>query len=906
MIGETILHYKIIEKLGEGGMGEVYKAQDTKLDRFVALKFLPSQLTATEEEKARFIQEAKAASSMNHPNVCTIYDIQETSSAETSGVKSDGQLFIVMEYIDGQTLRDRKQNISEKQILDIGIQVAEGLAAAHEKGIVHRDIKPENIIIRKDGIVQIMDFGLAKLKTPGNVSRLTKAGTTMGTIGYMSPEQVQGLEVDHRTDIFSLGVVLYELLAGESPFKGMHETAIMYEIVNVDPQPISIIKENFSPELDEIILECLEKDKDERCQSARELAKDLRKVKKSTGHRKSRVYRTQTFSQDNENVKTKTGVFDVNFKKRLLKNKASLLIISLLAIALLVTIFLLFQSSSTISLKPMHLSLNINEGIALGPFSSFAISPDGSSVVYVVNQANSRMLYLRSLDSFVGKVVPGTEEAHSPFFSPDGKWIGFLTNNEIKKVLVSGGAVIDIRNSTPEIPYLFWGNDNNIYFTPEITAGIYRISSEGGRQESVAEPDVKKGEISYRLPVLLPDDNNLIFTSELGNESVEAKVLVKNLNSGEIKTLINDATYPKYLTDGYLTYVKDNTLFAAKFDVDNISISGSPLPVISEVTTIPQYGFAEMSVSDNGTIIYLPGRALSTERNLVWVNQSGQILKSTDLKRPVEDMNLSPDGKKIAVTIEGTIYSIWIYDIERETLRRLTYNADDRDPLWMPDGKSIVYGSFREGYYGMFLASTEGNQNEIRLRRSKYWQDPFSISSDGRYLLFSELDSLNQEHVAFMELKTGAKPEFFAGLKFESETAVFSSNNKYIAYSAKESDKNEIYVVPFKRPGIKTLVSNNGGIRPLWSPDGRTLYYFQDDKLMKVNVNTGSQFSAGTPTEVFSAKDFFIVTGHFYALVPGTKNFIMIKEKESKYSQNSLNIIPNWDKELISKMTSAN
>ena len=270
MIDETILQYKILEKLGEGGMGEVYKAQDTKLDRFVALKFLPSQLTATEEEKSRFVQEAKAASALNHPNICTIYDIQE----------NEGQLFIVMEYVDGETLRSKKQNLSTKQVIEIGAQAAEGLAAAHEKGIVHRDIKPENLMLTKSGVLKIMDFGLAKLNSPAEASRLTKAGTTLGTIGYMSPEQVQGLDVDHRTDIFSLGVVLYELLAGESPFKGVHETAIMYEIVNVDPQPISTVKEGIDPELDEIILECLEKDKDERCQSAKEARKKFKEIKK--------------------------------------------------------------------------------------------------------------------------------------------------------------------------------------------------------------------------------------------------------------------------------------------------------------------------------------------------------------------------------------------------------------------------------------------------------------------------------------------------------------------------------------------------------------------------------------------------------------------------------------------------
>ncbi len=285
MIGETILHYKIIEKLGEGGMGEVFKAKDTKLDRFVALKFLPSNLTTNEEQKARFIQEAKTASAMNHPNICTIYSIEEYDND-----KGEKQLFIAMEYVEGETLKDKKDSISEKQKLEISVQVAEGLAAAHEKGIIHRDIKPENIMIRKDGIAQIMDFGLAKLQSSAEGSRLTKVGTTMGTMGYMSPEQVQGIDVDHRSDIFSFGVVLYEMFAGESPFKGMHETAIMYEIVNVEAPPISTVKEGIDLELDEIILECLEKDKDDRYQSAKELAKNLRKIKKSTGHRKSRVY----------------------------------------------------------------------------------------------------------------------------------------------------------------------------------------------------------------------------------------------------------------------------------------------------------------------------------------------------------------------------------------------------------------------------------------------------------------------------------------------------------------------------------------------------------------------------------------------------------------------------------------
>src|SRR3972149_5619041 len=357
MIGETILHYKILEKLGEGGMGTVFKAQDTKLDRFVALKFLPSQLTSTSEEKGRFVQEAKAASSMNHPNVCTIYDIQEY----------DKQLFIVMEFIDGVTLRDMKQSLSEKRILDIGIQVAEGLGAAHEKGIVHRDIKPENIMIRKDGIAQIMDFGLAKLYTSSNVSRLTKAGTTMGTIGYMSPEQIQGLDIDHRSDIFSLGVVLYEMFAGESPFKGIHETAIMYEIVNVDPEPLSSIKPGINSEIDSIIFECLEKDPAERYQSAAEIARNLRRIKRESG--KTSVSRR---SIDNISQQSKSHVpKDDKLLKRNLKQKI------ILAASFLIVAILAALISWNLHPEPIK---EVRKFQWSSEYSFFVLSPDGKKV----------------------------------------------------------------------------------------------------------------------------------------------------------------------------------------------------------------------------------------------------------------------------------------------------------------------------------------------------------------------------------------------------------------------------------------------------------------------------------------------------------------------------------------------
>ena len=901
MIGQTILHYKILEKLGEGGMGEVFKAQDTKLDRFVALKFLPSQLTASEDDKARFVQEAKAASAMNHPNICTIHSIEEHNN----------QLFIVMEFVEGKTLKDKKDSLSEKQILEMGIQVAEGLAAAHEKGIVHRDIKPENIMIRKDGIAQIMDFGLAKLDKGSNASRLTKAGSTVGTMGYMSPEQVQGLDVDHRTDIFSLGVVLYELLAGESPFKGMHETAIMYEIVNVDAPPLSTVKEGIDLELDEIILECLEKDKDERYQSAKELAKNLRKVKKSTGHRKSRVYKTQTFAHEADNVKAKSGVFDVNFKKRIIKNKIPISVISILIIALFIMIFLFLNSSSVVSGKPVHLSMIIKEGLALGPFSSFAISPDGSQIVYTVNQTNARMLYLRNINSFEAKPIPGTEGALSPCFSPDGKWLAFWSDEIMKKTLISGGPVTAIFNTanvaTHPLPYLFWGTDNEIYFSLGIAGGIYRIPSDGGQPEPIANTDENKGQGSYRWPVLLPDGKNLMFTAETASGNANSRIMIRSLKNGTTKTIANNAEYANYVKPGYILLIRNNALYASKFDLGDLSLKGSLVPVLTNVTTISQTGQAEFSLSNNGTLLYLPGTTISDDRNLAWVDHSGKILKITDLHQPIEDFDISPDGKKVAVTIEGAAWNIWIYDIDRNTLSPFTYGTDARDPLWTPDGKSIVYDSYRNGYYGLYLSSLDNQGKEKMLIKSNYFVAPYSVSPDGKYVAYAQGDSVNNMNIGLKELEGNAPPKLIAPAPFYQEFPMFTSNGKYMAYASDESGKKEVYVISLIGPGNKIPISTNTGDSPFWSRDSKYLYYyqFQAKKLMQVPVNFGSGFSAGSPKEVFSVP-IWDNTIRPFEEIPGTQNFMSLKAADSGNSRNSLNVILNWDEELKNKLANAN
>ena len=488
MIGQTISHYKILEKLGEGGMGVVYKAQDTSLNRFVALKFLPEHVSASADDTARFIQEAQAAAALNHPNICTIYGIEQ----------ADNKTFIVMEFVEGQTLQEKKSSLSMKQAIDIGIQVAEGLAAAHEKGIVHRDIKPENIMIRKDDRAQIMDFGLAKLR---GASRLTKEGSTVGTAGYMSPEQVQGQDTDHRSDIFSLGVLLYEMLSGQSPFKGIHETAIIYEIVNVDAPPMSSIKPEITPELDAIVLECLEKDPKERTQSASQVAVDLKRARRSSSRtRMSRVMPAIPTAAGSRQMDPVSGSFRISRLQRSLPW-------AILAVVVLAALgwFLFYGSKGTQTVNHLNISAIASQDklIYCSDIPSLALSPNGRLLVYTVSQGGVIQLYARSLDNYEVRALQGTTNGTAPFFSPDGQWIGFFADGKIKKIPVGGGAAEALCDAAG-FRGACWGPDNRIYYSPTFTSGLFSVSAVGGDPTPVTSLDSTKGERTDRWPEVDP------------------------------------------------------------------------------------------------------------------------------------------------------------------------------------------------------------------------------------------------------------------------------------------------------------------------------------------------------------------------------------------------------------------
>ncbi len=748
MIEGTILQYEIIEKLGEGGMGEVYKARDTKLDRLVALKFLPSNLTATESEKTRFIQEAKAASALNHPNVCTIYDIHE----------HEGQLFIVMEYVDGITLRGKKQNYSVKQVVDIGAQAADGLSAAHEKGIVHRDIKPENIMLTKNGIAKVMDFGLAKMNNPAEASRLTKAGTTLGTIGYMSPEQVQGQDVDHRSDIFSLGVVLYELLSGESPFKGVHETAIMYEIVNVDPEPVSAKKEGIDPELDRIIFECLEKDKDERYQSARELSKDLRRFKRDTG--RQRVSRISTVhdqfspasaanatasisaqsydNMDSDNRKSESSLLHALHNPVVLWSGSGILLIAFM----ISLFFLVFGSGGRLDMEikasvlpPQGVTLNNTQG------SNLAISPNGEYIAFVgADSSGTTKLWLRPTNSLAARSLVNVSVEAYPFWSADDKYIAYFDNHKLMKFSLDAGTSLPICDAQSGRGGA-WNAEGDIIFAPTPTGGLYDVPSSGGEPKLLVKPDTAT--LSLRWPFFLPDGKHFLYStqnSQSGSSPTDG-VFVASMGDAKGREILHVSSNSQY-ADGYIFYLRQSILLAQKFDPGNLSLSGEGIPIAENMQYWDVRISGTFSVSQKGTLVYQENNP--DNEKVVLLDANGNILKSLFDKKIFRSASFSPDGRKIAFDsydqIDRTL-DIWTYDIDRNVMTRLTFEqAGHINPIWTADGKEIAYSSNpAKQSFNPYIKNSDGSGDETSLYKSSNPDVVYDFSPDGKYALLGDV-----------------------------------------------------------------------------------------------------------------------------------------------------------------------
>ncbi|HEX9655605.1 MAG TPA: protein kinase [Bacteroidota bacterium] len=885
MIGSAISHYKILEKLGEGGMGVVYKAEDTKLKRTVALKFLPQHLSASEQDKARFIQEAQSASAINHPNICTIHDIQE----------HEGQMFIVMEYVEGQTLRERtKSQITNlKSAIDIAIQVAEGLAAAHEKGIVHRDIKPENIMVRKDGIAQIMDFGLAKLH---GVSRLTKEGSTVGTAGYMSPEQVQGIEADHRSDIFSLGVLLYELFSGQPPFKGVHETALMYEIVNVDAVPISNVNTDIDPALDAIVLECLAKEPDERYQSAKEISKELKRFKRESGkQRASRISQVRPISERRSSDPVPASAV---YKRPTLL----LLLAGFLSVTVVVLVYLQFFSSGSKG-QTIRFPLTLPPNLAI---NTIAVSPDGRTIAFSGSSQGKPLLWLRTLDNITPHSLSGTEQADYPFWSPDGRYIGFFSGGKLKKVDLNGSnpvSICDAANGRGGT----WNAAGLIVFTPNAGGPLYQVPSAGGTPKQLTTLDTIDNEFEHVWPFFLPDGDHFLYVGRKVRDQ-ENPVYLSSVATGTRKAVVNSVANVMYSPPGVLLFVKEQSLLAQKFDIDEGTVSGDPIAVAQDVGYVPLVGKAAYSVSQNGVLATGGGRDVN--RQLTWFDRSGKAIGVLGTPGNFFDIALSPDEKRVATQLwdlQGGNSDIWVLDVVRNQASRFTFATTvEDDPVWSPDGNWIGFSSSKEGAPNVYRKLSTGAGSEIAAHTSTLPLFPTDWSPDGKFILVERQDPRTKFDLWVLPVDGSMKPVPVAESEYDEWLGKFSPDGRWIAYASNESGRYEVYVRSFSYSEQNTLVgkwqvSTNGGGQPHWRRDGKELYYISPDKtLMAVPIKGLTTFEYGTAHALFRTDvDNFDAPNRYVVAKNGQQFLINIPMEEVNQSPSTITV--NWTAEVTEK-----
>ena len=871
MLGQTIGHFKILEKIGEGGMGIVYKAKDTKLDREIALKFLPAATLSSKAEKDRFIREARAAAALNHPNIAHIYAIEEV----------DNQMFIAMEYIDGDNLHDMIAStggspLSLTKAIDYTIQIAQGLKAAHDKNIVHRDVKSANMMLTQKGSVKIMDFGLAKLS---NKSLLTQQGTTLGTISYMSPEQASGKSVDHRSDIWSLGVILYEMLSGKLPFSGDYEQAVIYNILNTEPEPLTAIRSGLPLAIDGIIAKCLAKDPQMRYQHVDEIPADLKSLQENNSG-VSRVVVPAATPSSQPSVKRS---FKFGWPWQL---AAALFLITL---STLFTYALIAEPADQ-SHPSYRFEIALNGWLEASPA---AISPDGKSCAYAaIDDEGVRHLFISRFDMFQITSVTSGENVISPFFSPDGKWIGYFNGRSLKKIPVSGGSPI-ILCEARGFGTAHWADRGSIVFSTG--RGIISVNSEGGSTDTLVSMDENSMEVEFRNPYVLPGRNVILYTARVEQGW---RTMAIDLETGIKKDLIEKGLAARYVPTGHLVYQdwNEESLLAVPFDIDRLEILGPPKRVIDQVRYI-RAGTCDYHFSDNGSLIYTTLGARLNGGEVCWVDKEGIIYTIPDLQGQYVQPRFSPDGKKLVLRKIGTHCQLWLYDIERGTLSLLTMEGDNHDPLWTADGRYIAFHRAEYGTTSLFWQRADGSQNAQLLAKSNGFNPQLSSFGNKSLLVFNEDTPNTGTDVMLLSMDGKKTITPLLQEKYNESRACVSPNGRWLAYTSDESGDDEVYLRPFQGSGPKILVSKGGGTDALWAPDGKSLYYRVKNKMMRVPVTYQPEFSIDVPEELFE-DNFYSGQSHNFDISPDGKRFVMIYNKLNTANVQNYRLVLNWFDEL--------
>jgi eukaryotic-like serine/threonine-protein kinase len=872
-LGTHLGPYEIGAPLGAGGMGEVYRARDTRLDRTVAIKILPAQFSADPVRKQRFEREAKTISSLNHPHICVLYDVGS----------QDGIDYLVMECVEGETLAKRleKGPLPLEQVLKYGMQVADALDKAHRSGVVHRDLKPGNIMLTSTG-AKLLDFGLAKpAATLTSVATLTAAvtqsspmteqGAIVGTFQYMSPEQIEGKELDGRSDIFSLGAVLYEMLTSQRAFPGKSQLSVASAILEKEPAPISSVKPLTPPALDHAIRRCLTKEPEGRWQNAADLVGELQWIAEAG---------------------SQAGVPAPIVSRRKLRERvtqvvAAVFVLSTIALAALLVV------RAPQPPQPLRLSAEIGADANLytdwGPAA--ILSPDGTRLAFVAAGSDQkRRIYVRSLDQLQATALSGTENARNPFFSPDGQWLGFFADGKLKKISTQGGAAVMLCDASNDRGGS-WSEDGTIVFTPVIRAALSKVSSAGGPPQPLTTLDKQAGDLTHRWPQVLPGGKAVLFTSSITTASYEdAEIVVYSMSSGQRKTVQRGGFHPRYLRSGHIVYMHEGMLFAVPFDLKRLEVTGQPAPVFEGVVAVPSNGGAQFSFSETGNLVYVAGRGGFQNVSVYWMDRQGKFTLLRDTPGDYLNPAFSPDGKRLALEIvDSKASNIWVYEWERDTLTRLTFGGEDNfRPVWTPDGRRITYSSFeKSGEFSLNWKPADGAGDAVRLTESKNEENAQSWRPDGKVLAFYQLNPGSSWDILTLPVegneKSGwkpGKPQPFLSSPFSEMTPAFSPDGRWLAYQSDESGSNEVYVRPFPGPGGKWQISTGGGLLPKWSRNGKELFYRTEDNRIMVATYTSSaeSFRPDKP-QLWSPGQFSSFHGYTYTFDPHPdgKRFAVLK-----------------------------
>lgn len=898
MIDQKVSRYHIVEELGSGGMGEVYLAEDTSLGRKVALKFVSPEMAGDPVARKRLLREARSAAALDHPYICKIYEVGEAK----------GKDFISMEYVQGQTLRDvlSKGFLDPKRVLQIALEVAEALEEAHKKGIVHRDLKPSNIMLTEQGHAKVLDFGLAKLlpkeEEPEGLERTikdsaTEPGTLQGTIVYMSPEQLRGSELDTRTDIFSFGVILFEMLSGVHPFRKSDVMSTASSILKDDLPSLTRYLKEVPPLLQHTVSKMLGKDRNRRYQCVDDVRIDLEQLKEEhdSGGTPSLL------PSAGEAGLGGTGI------SWTLVSWVVVGVVSLVAL-ILVTDPLLDVS---VGVDTTRFVVPLPERVSLDSSESPVISPDGRHIAFAGStDEGGQMLWVHSLDSLIPRALAGTEGARFPFWSPDGRYIAFFAGETLRKIEHSGGSaqiLCEVPLGQDGVPSRIgegrggiWGPHGAIAFGTR-RDGLYSVSEAGGVATPLTSLDSSRGDLSHRWPHFLPDGRHFLFVAE-GPQEQQGSVYLGSLDSTDTRLILNDWSNTVHVRPGYLLFVRDEMLMAQPFDVQKSEVTEQAFPMVEPMGYSAAFGLGRFSTSEDGVLAYHQGLG---HMQLVWVDQQGEEEALAARPGIYRSPQLSPDGTRLVITVEESgNRDVWTWDLSRETLTRVTFDAAaDTYPLWTPDGSGVVFRSTREGALDHLFWKAAGGIGQARqLTTDSKRPTPYSFSPDGTELVFAERSPETKWDLYVMSMEGGRHTSrLLLQTPFDEMQPVVSPDGRWIAYMSDESGRREVYARPF--PKVETgkwQISRDGGFSPVWGREGTSLFYRSGEAMMMVTVGTSPDFRAGNPEVLFTGR-YFAGSGRQYDISPDGRRFLMLKEAERAGDttvKDGLITVLNWFEEL--------